>query len=109
MMVMVVVDLMVMVVDLMVMMVVEDLVNLNNLSWGGGDDGDGGGGGGGGLNGDGGGLDGDDCGRGLGQLEQSQLGRRCHGGGGGEDLHCDNCFEVDTELEGLGELKQQAS
>ena len=78
----------------MVMMVVEDLANLNTLSWGGGDDGDGGGGGG---------LDGD------GQLEQSQLGRRRHGGGGGEDLHCDNCFEVDTELEGLGQLKQQAS
>ena len=34
--VVVVVDLMVMVVDLMVMMVVEDLANLNNLSWGGG-------------------------------------------------------------------------
>ena len=85
----------------------QDLANLNTLSWGGGDDGDGGGGGG--LNGDGGGLDGDDGGRRLGQLEQSQLGRRCHGGGGGEDLHCDNCFEVDTELEGLGQLKQQAS
>ena len=74
----------------------QDLANLNTLSWGGGDDGDGGGGGSGGLDGDG-------------QLEQSQLGRRRHGGGGGEDLHCDNCFEVDTELEGLGELKQQAS
>ena len=48
----------------------QDLANLNTLSWGGGDDGDGGGG----LNGDGGGLDGDDGGRGLGQLEQSQLG-----------------------------------
>ena len=84
------------------MSVGQDLANLNTLSWGGGDDGDGGGGG----------LDGDDGGRGLGQLEQSQLGKRRHGGGGGgggEDLHCDNCFEVDTELGGLGQLKQQAS
>ena len=73
----------------------QDLANLNTLSWGGGD----------GC----GGLDGNGDGGKLGQLEQSQLGRRRHGGGGGEDLHCDNCFEVDTELEGLGELKQQAS
>ena len=81
------------------MSVGQDLANLNTLSWGGGDDGDGCGG-----------LDGNGDGGKLGQLEQSQLGRRRHGGGGGgEDLHCDNCFEVDTELEGLGELKQQAS
>ena len=79
------------------MSVGQDLANLNTLSWGGGDDGDGGGGGGGGLDGDG-------------QLEQSQLGRRRHGGGSGEDCEeCHNCFEVDTELEGLGQLKQQAS
>ena len=66
----------------------QDLANLNTLSWGGGDDGDGGGGGG---DGDGGGGSGDG------------------GGGGSEDLHCDNCFEVDTELGGLVQLKQQAS
>ena len=74
----------------------QDLANLNTLSWGGGDDGDGCGG-----------LDGNGDGGKLGQLEQSQLGRRRHGGG--EDLHCDNCFEVDTEFEGLVQLKQRAS
>ena len=54
----------------------QDLANLNTLSWGGGDDGDGCGG-----------LDGNGDGGKLGQLEQSQLGRRRHGGGsgGGED------------------------
>ena len=76
----------------------QDLANLNTLSWGGGDDGDGVGGGG---------LDGDDGGRGLGQLEQSQLGKRRHGGGGGEDLHsmkgCTNRCSLAAGLRGNGE------